>query len=303
MEHHGLVWSEALCFGLGQGLGIWYMDFPNTSPSRIVHTRSADLEARFFDSIGCPFDWEQSDDPVKAEIALRAVLDAGRPAIVQTDIFYLPYFNSGTHFPGHVVLVWGYDTLKRVFLVTDTERKDVLEVPFDKMRLARHCKGVFFEIKGNLFAPEKIRHPENLPIIIEKAIVENSRTILQSADERCGRNALDKWQKEITGWKNLEDWKWAARFVYQTIEKRGTGGAGFRLMYTDFLVEAEKCIPRAASLGLSGLMGQAAHAWQRTAAALKTVSEQSSPDFKDCSHEITSLYRAESEYHRTAVHL
>ena len=35
-----------------------------------------------------------------------------------------------------------------------------------------------------------------------------------------------------------DDWQWCARFRYQVIERRGTGGGNFRLMYSRFLEEA-----------------------------------------------------------------
>jgi hypothetical protein len=47
--------------------------------------------------------------------------------------------------------------------------------------------------------------------------------------------ALEKMRNELAMWKDFNDWQWACRFAYQVIEKRGTGGGGFRLMYADFL--------------------------------------------------------------------
>ena len=43
---------------------------------------------------------------------------------------------------------------------------------------------------------------------------------------------------EIADWpREIEDWQWSARFCYQVIERRGTGGGNFRLMYSRFLAE------------------------------------------------------------------
>ena len=45
--------------------------------------------------------------------------------------------------------------------------------------------------------------------------------------------------EEAGGWPEAtEDWQWCARFAYQVIERRGTGGGCFRLMYSRFLAEA-----------------------------------------------------------------
>ena len=44
---------------------------------------------------------------------------------------------------------------------------------------------------------------------------------------------------EIESWPEAtDDWRWCARFNYQVIERRGTGGANFRRMYARFLEEA-----------------------------------------------------------------
>ena len=78
-----------------------------------------------------------SKSPENSETDLLACLDRGLPAIIQSDIYHLPYYQSSTHFPGHLITVWGYDAQRRVFFVTDTERPDVQEVPFENMKAAR----------------------------------------------------------------------------------------------------------------------------------------------------------------------
>lgn len=68
----------------------------------------------------------------ESEQGLRERIDFGVPAILQTDIFHLLYYDSNTHYPGHVITVRGYDKVKKVFFVTDTERDAALIVPFEK---------------------------------------------------------------------------------------------------------------------------------------------------------------------------
>ena len=54
-----------------------------------------------------------------------------------------------------------------------------------------------------------------------------------------GLPALKRLADEIGGWPEAaEDWQWCARFLYQVIERRGTGGGNFRRMYSRFLEEA-----------------------------------------------------------------
>ena len=55
----------------------------------------------------------------------------------------------------------------------------------------------------------------------------------------AGLPAMRRFAEETGGWpEETEDWQWCARFAYQVIERRGTGGGNFRLMYSRFLEEA-----------------------------------------------------------------
>lgn len=303
IHYHGISWSEAMCFGIGSGLGIWYLDLAGTSPGRLIHVRSADIEEQFFLRIGHPFSWEVFEDPALGERALCSCLDRGLPAIVRTDIYYLPYYNSGTHFDGHVIVVWGYDLENKQFLVTDTEREGLMEVPFENMRRARYNKDGFFEMKGNMFSPEYVTVPRDLPEVISRAIVFNSEVILDDTNDFQGIAALKKWQSEIMSWGELPDWQWTARFAYQIIERRGTGGGGFRVMYADFLKEAAQHVPWIASLGLCQQMGEVGRAWYDLAMALKEASEGGTPDFSEVLQRLRVVVERESAYHEDAVSL
>ena len=54
-----------------------------------------------------------------------------------------------------------------------------------------------------------------------------------------GLPAIERLAAEAGSWPEVaEDWQWCARFAYQVIERRGTGGGAFRLMYSRFLEEA-----------------------------------------------------------------
>ena len=57
--------------------------------------------------------------------------------------------------------------------------------------------------------------------------------------EYQGLPALRRFAAEVGDWPEAaEDWQWCARFLYQVIERRGTGGGNFRRMYSRFLEEA-----------------------------------------------------------------
>jgi hypothetical protein len=85
-----------------------------------------------------------------------------------------------------------------------------------------------------------------------------------------GLPGLRRFAAEVGSWPDvLSDWQWSARFAYQTIERRGTGGGNFRAMYSCFLDEA--------GFLEAGLAEDAAAAWTRLAEELLAASEEQSP--------------------------
>jgi hypothetical protein len=86
-----------------------------------------------------------------------------------------------------------------------------------------------------------------------------------------GLPALRPFAAEVGDWpEQAEDWRWCARFLYQVIERRGTGGGNFRLMYSRFLEEV--------GYEESSLAGAAAAAWTSLAGAAQAASEPEQPD-------------------------
>ena len=89
--------------------------------------------------------------------------------------------------------------------------------------------------------------------------------------EFSGLGAVRRLAEEAGSWPEAtEDWQWCARFGYQVIERRGTGGGAFRLMYSRFLEEAGR--PEAP------LAAEAAARWTDLASAFHAASERDDPD-------------------------
>ena len=89
--------------------------------------------------------------------------------------------------------------------------------------------------------------------------------------EFSGLDAVRRLAEEAGGWPEAaEDWQWCARFGYQVIERRGTGGGAFRLMYSRFLEEAGR--PEAP------LAAEAAARWTELAGAFHAASESDDPE-------------------------
>jgi hypothetical protein len=87
-----------------------------------------------------------------------------------------------------------------------------------------------------------------------------------------GLPALRRFAAEVGSWPGATtDWKWSARFNYQVIERRGTGGGNFRALWSRFLAE----VGRDADAVLAAA---ASEAWTALAGELFAASETAEPD-------------------------
>jgi hypothetical protein len=116
--------------------------------------------------------------------------------------------------------------------------------------------------------------PIDLLVAIPAAVARNAGQMLDPPlGEFEGLPALRRFAAEVGDWPEaVDDWRWCARFAYQTIERRGTGGGNFRLMYSRFLAEA--------GYEQHDVAADAAARWSELAAALQAASddEQTDPD-------------------------
>ena len=91
-----------------------------------------------------------------------------------------------------------------------------------------------FTASGEASRAEQLR--EAIPAAIERAA---TAMVEPEFREFSGLDAVRRLSEEAGSWPEVaEDWQWCARFGYQVIERRGTGGGAFRLMYSRFLEEA-----------------------------------------------------------------
>jgi hypothetical protein len=271
MAFHGIAISEEMAFGLGAGAGFYYLALDDTSPSRWFNGRTARLEESFRDLTGAALElrtFEQGSG--ESWKAARAEVDAGRPALLLTDIYYLDHYGNSAHFPGHAVVLAGYD--EEVAYLSDTGFEELQTTRLEHLEQARHSDHPAFRMEGHMFTVgtgvDRAALEAAIPVAIERA----AREMLEPPfGEFGGLPAIDRMAAEAGEWPSaVEDWQWCARFAYQVIERRGTGGGAFRLMYGRFLEEAGR---EEAPLALD-----AGARWSELAEAFRVASESEVPE-------------------------
>ena len=274
----GLDVSEAMAFGLGAGLGFYYLRSPGLSPTHYIQGRQWPLEETACEVLAAPFRVRTEDDPARAWEGVRRALARGLAPILSTDLRFLPYWRSSTPFNGHRVVLAGFEDDRDLAWLADTDRASLQEVPLADLERARASDGQPLGYTGRLWM--EVDAPAAPPLwrdAVADALRRQSRHMLLAQDGHSGIPALERFAEELAAWpetaRDDADRAWCFRFAYQAIEKRGTGGGNFRLLYARFLEEASQHHPAVERLGLPERMREIASGWTRLANSFKDLSE------------------------------
>ncbi|MGA6948558.1 MAG: BtrH N-terminal domain-containing protein [Solirubrobacterales bacterium] len=290
LAFHGVEISEEMAFGLGAGACFYYVVLDEHSPTRFTNGRAARLEENFLELTEVPLRlWTEADPEASWRLA-REDVDAGRPTLLLTDLYYLDHYGRSTHFPGHAVVLAGYDD--ELAWLSDTAFEDLQTTSIESLKEARHSQQPIFPLEGHAIdLPEGIElSREDLLGRAPKAIERGAAQMLEPPlGDFEGLPALRRFAAELGDWPEAAaDWQWCARFLYQVIERRGTGGGNFRKMYSRFLEEA--------GYQEASLAHGAAEEWTKLALAARTASEPDQPDpeqWRELSKEAAKVLDAE----------
>jgi hypothetical protein len=287
---HGIEISEEMAFGLGAGACFYYVVLDGQSPSRFTNGRAARLEENFLELTEVPLRLRTESDPDRAWRMAKEDIDAGRPVLLLTDLYYLDHYGRSAHFPGHAVVLAGYD--EELAWLSDTAFEDLQTTSLESLKEARHSQQPIFPLEG-----QAIDLPEGVEPSRDQLIAHAPKAIERAASQMLepplgdyeGLPAMRKFAAEVGDWPEaVEDWQWCARFLYQVIERRGTGGGNFRKMYSRFLEEA--------GYEEAALARKASDDWTKLALAARTASEPEDADpahWRDLAEEAARVLDAE----------
>ncbi len=271
LAFHGVELSEEMAFGLGAGAGFYYLAMDDASPSRWFNGRTARLEETFNELTGTTLALRTfGEDDDAAWAAARGQVDGGGPALLLTDLYYLDHYGNSAHFPGHAVVLAGYD--EEFAYLSDTGFEELQRTRLENLAKARHSDHPAFALDGHMFTIEAELDRERLLAAVPAAIERAATEMLEPPfGEFGGLPAVERLAAEAGSWpEQVEDWQWCARFAYQVIERRGTGGGCFRAMYSRFLAEVGRETEAELAVAASG-------SWTELAEAFRLASESEEP--------------------------
>jgi hypothetical protein len=233
-DYYGWGLNESLCFGLGSGLGFGY--YEHGPASRIIMGRNRQLETGFFETLGIDYreasgqTWETAWNDVQDHIADNA------PVMLFVDLFYLDYFETSTHFGPHVLLCIGIDDEE--VLLSDSEFDSVQRLPIAHLREALNSDYGFGPLDNRWLVVTDSTIENDYTPASRHAVQRAAKLMLTPEDGHWkseGIKGIRRFGEDLPTWTTLEDTSWCARFAYQNIERRGTGGGAFRRLYAKFL--------------------------------------------------------------------
>jgi hypothetical protein len=267
LNYHGMMnpfsekpFSEALCFGIAGGIGAGYSWCPSVirhgggcgvsliGRHQVYSTQGA-WYRDFADRLRFHLSIAESTSAKKAEKNLLEQLENGRPGIVATSRFDLPFlgdleslFNVGMH----SFIIYGIDEKKGIAYGADIAAQPVtlsiLQLLQARERVCSHKTRVI----GFLFPSEQFE-----PSVLQSAIREGiqatyreltngrMKTFSLPGWEMCAKamvndKAADGWLKALTNGLIYD----ALRNLFASIETAGTGTGLYRKLYASFLDEA-----------------------------------------------------------------
>lgn len=260
--------DEAMAFGLASGLGFTYTVRAEWTPSRVISLRATPFEASFFANVGVVWDW----CPIKGERLWEAVegyLRASVPVLARCDLRHLPYYRTEVPFTGHAIVVLGYDRTADVVFLADSEYRGVQTVP-----RAAYLASLRSDQPP---LPTDEEWAPVFPFRIRDLAASGRRALRRNAlwGLRYGVPAMRAFAADLARWPTAaaDQWRAWAKYSYEMIEYRGTGGAAFRPLYAGFLRQMEELCPELEGAGLAGDMEAIASVWSAFARTLRRAGK------------------------------
>ncbi len=275
-HYAGVRWSEALCFGLGAGLNFTYLREPG-SPFFLCMGRGSDMEEHFADALGIHLEIYRSQDGEVAWEHLRSLLDRGLLAVIEADMFHLPYMVQslglmpGVHFGGHKLLPVGHDPARGTVDVCDYAWAPPFTLSREQLGRARGSRECPEPPSHRCFV---FRFPEPLTPLTE-AVPMALRTMVRQMRYPFlhfnGLPAIEKFCRQVARWGRVmkgEELRVNTELTAFMLEKAGTGGGNFRNLYHRFLREAADLLEAPGLEQAAGTYRRLAGAWREVAALL-----------------------------------
>jgi hypothetical protein len=235
-----------------------------------------------------------------------------RPTMLSGDAYYLDYRGFDVHFPAHRFVLLGFDDDKGQAYVADRLEEAPQTCSLEALRKSRNPDEFIstYNLWGK-FHGKTTGRP--LAKACLKALKRNARRmrgedstglqLMQALaagrpfQATVGLSGLREFHDYLPELENHRDLPAIAGYAAPCIEKFGTGGGNFRLMYADFLSQVHKLAPESVDAGLAGLARSSGAAWTELAGHFSRLSQSTDRPkgiLRDCQQSLSKIIEAET---------
>lgn len=240
VRHHGLPMSEAMAFGLASAIFFAYLPFMRINGLPLVAYRIAPrgIIKRLNMDLGFGMRFERFRDPAEGTRRLNQLLDEGKLVGLQTSVFWLPYFPPDLrfHFNAHNLLVYGREGDE--YLISDPVAESVVRCARADLEKARFAKGLLAP-KGLLYYATGKPSSPDWAKLGKRALARVADTMLRTPLPFVGARGIRMLAWQVGRLADNDHARLYAGNIVRMQEEIGTGGAGFRFLYSAFLQELE----------------------------------------------------------------
>ena len=240
LRQTGLSLSEAMVFGIGGGLFFGYVPFVklNGFPLMTYRCRPGGIFSRLTKSLQCSVKQKKYRDKEQSMVELDAMLEQGGVVGLQTSVFWLPYIPPALrfHFNAHNLIVVAKEGER--YLISDPVMPELVWCDREDLLNARFAQGAL--------APKGRCYTLDTPQItdLRQPALRGIKTVCRDMLAPVpigGVRGMRFMAKSMRGWQKKYGKRRSLSCLAQLIrmqEEIGTGGAGFRFIYSAFLQEA-----------------------------------------------------------------
>lgn len=238
LKHIGIELSEPMLFGIGEGLGYIFwnmktMDFPfiggRIKPDLLTENICKQLNLKL--------NVTETASKKKAWSNVEEALIQGNAVGLKLDCYHLEYFSNKIHFAGHYVAMYGFDE-GYAFLQDTSQQGGKVKTSLQSLELARSEKGPMSS-KNKAYTIHMGNKGFDIEQVVKSSIHNNAVDYLNPPIKNVGYKGILKTGDEIKKWfKSTKNIKEEFQTTSVLMERAGTGGALFRNLYRDFLLES-----------------------------------------------------------------
>jgi hypothetical protein len=240
--HHNIDCSEALAFGIGEGLFFGYLPFIKINKLPLTTYRCA--VGKIFKTVNKRLNVSVKRQNFRSQQQAMDTLDSklkeGIPVGCQTGAYWLPYFPPAFrfHFNMHNLVVIGLEDEE--YIISDPVFDTIVRCPREDLQRARFAKGALAP-KGAMYYLEEVPPQPDIHKAIGDGLVAVCKTMTRPPIPFLGVRGIGFLANRLERWPDKLGMEMALLYLGQLIrmqEEIGTGGGGFRFMFAAFLQEA-----------------------------------------------------------------